>query len=287
MFQFISVVPYFDWYINLILSRASHYQRKTGGIVVWRSGSKIILYRGPNYIYPYFSHEILTNESSQGALPDSHNDDGGNSKTESTSSCINNEKSAEPTSSDKMAGPTLIQGVGAPNRVRFQLPGEAELAEDAESLLEGLGPRFSDWWGYDPLPVDADLLPAVVPGYRKPFRLLPYGMKPKLTNDEMTSLRRLSRPLPCHFALGEWFLYKFLQCGQDRLLYFHHFTGRNRNLQGLAASVIQLWEKCEIAKIAVKRGVQNTNSELMAEELQVIDPFFLWDEKARLSLRGY
>lgn len=220
-------------------------ERKTGGIVVWRSGSKIILYRGPNYIYPYFSHEILTNESSQGALPDSHNDDGGNSKTESTSSCINNEKSAEPTSSDKMAGPTLIQGVGAPNRVRFQLPGEAELAEDAESLLEGLGPRFSDWWGYDPLPVDADLLPAVVPGYRKPFRLLPYGMKPKLTNDEMTSLRRLSRPLPCHFALG-----------------------RNRNLQGLAASVIQLWEKCEIAKIAVKRGVQNTNSELMAEELQ-------------------
>ncbi|XP_038906195.1 CRM-domain containing factor CFM2, chloroplastic isoform X2 [Benincasa hispida] len=221
-------------------------ERKTGGIVVWRSGSKIILYRGPNYIYPYFSHEILKNESSQGALP-LYNDDGGNSETESISSCINNEKSAGPTSSDKMPGPTLIQGVGAPNRVRFQLPGEAELAEDAESLLEGLGPRFSDWWGYDPLPVDADLLPAIVPGYRKPFRLLPYGVKPKLTNDEMTSLRRLSRPLPCHFALG-----------------------RNRNLQGLAAAIIQLWEKCEIAKIAVKRGVQNTNSELMAEELQLL-----------------
>ncbi|XP_023527270.1 CRM-domain containing factor CFM2, chloroplastic [Cucurbita pepo subsp. pepo] len=223
-------------------------ERKTGGIVVWRSGSKIILYRGPNYVYPYFSDEILKHDASQGALLDSHSDDdGGNSETESTLSSINDEKSAEPTSSDKLAGGTLIQGVGAPNKVRFELPGEAELAEDAESLLEGLGPRFSDWWGYDPLPVDADLLPAVVPGYRKPFRLLPYGVKPKLTNDEMTSLRRLSRPLPCHFALG-----------------------RNRNLQGLAASIIKLWEKCEIAKIAVKRGVQNTNSVLMAEELQLL-----------------
>ncbi|TYK17752.1 CRM-domain containing factor CFM2 [Cucumis melo var. makuwa] len=222
-------------------------KRKTGGIVVWRSGSKIVLYRGPKYIYPYFSHEILKNEASQDALPDSHSDDEGNSKTESTLSCNNDERSAGPTSSVKMPSPTLIQGVGAPNRVRFQLPGEAELSEDAESLLEGLGPRFSDWWGYDPLPVDADLLPAIVPGYRKPFRLLPYGVKPKLTNDEMTSLRRLSRPLPCHFALG-----------------------RNRKLQGLAASIIQLWEKCEVAKIAVKRGVQNTNSELMAEELQLL-----------------
>lgn len=155
-------------------------------------------------MYPYFSHEILKNEASQVSLPDSHIDDGENCKTESTLSSVNNEKSAGPTSSDKMAGPSLIHGVGAQDRVRFQLPGEAELVEDAESLLEGLGPRFSDWWGYDPLPVDADLLPPIVPGYRKPFRLLPYGVKPKLTNDEMTSLRRLSRPLPCHFALGEW-----------------------------------------------------------------------------------
>uniref|UniRef100_A0A0A0LC83 CRM domain-containing protein n=1 Tax=Cucumis sativus TaxID=3659 RepID=A0A0A0LC83_CUCSA len=221
-------------------------ERKTGGIVVWRSGSKIILYRGPNYIYPYFSHEILEDEGSQDALPASHSDDGGNSETESTLSCINDERSAGPTSSVKMPSPTLIQGVGAPNRVRFQLPGEAELAEDAESLLEGLGPRFSDWWGYDPLPVDADLLPAIVPGYRKPFRLLPYGVKPKLTNDEMTSLRRLARPLPCHFALG-----------------------RNRKLQGLAASIIQLWEKCEIAKIAVKRGLL-TGGTLLSRDREFI-----------------
>ncbi|KAF3338246.1 Chloroplastic group IIA intron splicing facilitator CRS1 [Carex littledalei] len=61
----------------------------------------------------------------------------------------------------------------------------------------------------------------------------------------MTTLRRLGRPLPCHFALG-----------------------RNRNLQGLAQAMIKLWEKCEIAKIAAKRGVQNTDTEIIAEELK-------------------
>jgi len=37
----------------------------------------------------------------------------------------------------------------------------------------------------------------------------------------------------------------------------------------LAVSMIKLWEKCEVAKIAIKRGVQNTNSEIMVEELKV------------------
>ncbi|KAF5767309.1 putative RNA-binding, CRM domain, YhbY-like superfamily [Helianthus annuus] len=60
----------------------------------------------------------------------------------------------------------------------------------------------------------------------------------------MTTLRRLGRPLPCHLSLG-----------------------RNRKLQGLAAAILKLWEKCEIAKTAVKK-VQNTNSDLMAEELK-------------------
>ncbi|CAI9269728.1 unnamed protein product [Lactuca saligna] len=37
--------------------------------------------------------------------------------------------------------------------------------------------------------------------YKKHFRLLPFGVQPKLTYDEMKILRRLERPLPCHFAL--------------------------------------------------------------------------------------
>lgn len=45
--------------------------------------------------------------------------------------------------------------------------------------------------------------------------------------------------------------------------------GRNRNHQGLACAILKLWEKSLVAKIAVKRGIQNTNNKLMAEELKV------------------
>ncbi|KAL5742356.1 hypothetical protein ACOSP7_029088 [Xanthoceras sorbifolium] len=225
-------------------------EMKTGGLVVWRSGSKIILYRGADYRYPYFlsdqsSMHNASPDASLDALPNQHMDSRELDKMNGCSSGMDGAKPPVPSPNNKRVQPTLIRGVGSPDKVRFQLPGEVELVEEADRLLDGLGPRFTDWWGYDPQPVDADLLPAVVPGYRRPFRLLPYGVQPKLTNDEMTTLRRLGRPLPCHFALG-----------------------RNRKLQGLAAAIVKLWEKCEIAKIAVKRGVQNTNSELMTEELK-------------------
>lgn len=70
------------------------------------------------------------------------------------------------------------------------------------NLLDELGPRFNDWAGCDPLPVDADLLPNVVPGYKPPFRLLPHKTRHCLTDREMTSFRRLARTMPPHFALG-------------------------------------------------------------------------------------
>ncbi|PWA74436.1 CRM family member 2 [Artemisia annua] len=216
---------------------------KTGGLVVWRAGSIIILYRGADYKYPYFFvNKNKQNDASEGESTSSSLDSEEGDVQESYSIGTDEVGSDDQT---KMTQTPLIKGVGSRTRVRFQLPGEAQLAEEADQLLHGLGPRFTDWYGYDPLPVDADLLPAVVPGYRKPFRLLPFGVQSTLTNDEMTTLRRLGRPLPCHFALG-----------------------RNRKHQGLAAAILKLWEKCEIAKIAVKRGVQNTNSELMAEELK-------------------
>ncbi|KAK3227520.1 hypothetical protein Dsin_007382 [Dipteronia sinensis] len=221
-------------------------EMKTGGLVVWRSGSKIILYRGTNYKYPYFlSDQSSMHDASPDSLPNQLADNGELDKLNRHSSGMDDVKPPEPSPTNQRAQPALIRGVGSPDKLRFQQPGEAKLAEEADRLLDGLGPRFTDWWGYDPQPVDADLLPAIVPGYRRPFRLLPYGVQPKLTNDEMTTLRRLGRPLPCHFALS-----------------------RNRKLQGLADAIVKLWEKCEIAKIAVKRGVQNTNSELMTEELK-------------------
>ncbi|KAL7095970.1 hypothetical protein ACP275_10G056200 [Erythranthe tilingii] len=112
-------------------------------------------------------------------------------------------------------------------------------------LLDELGPRFIDWSGRDPLPVDADLLPPVVPGYKTPFRLLPHGVRQPLRDKQMTYIRRTARTMPPHFVLG-----------------------RNRELQGLAVAMVKLWEKSSIAKIAIKRGVLNTSNERMAEELK-------------------
>ena len=68
--------------------------------------------------------------------------------------------------------------------------------------LDELGPRFTDWLGREPLPVDADLLPAVVPDYRTPLRILPYGVRHCVGNKVMTELRRAARMMPPHFALG-------------------------------------------------------------------------------------
>ncbi|CAL5027018.1 unnamed protein product [Urochloa decumbens] len=320
------------WAMNM---RRTHeiIERKTGGLVIWRSGSIIILYRGTNYKYPYFHcgertdgflDEESSEQSSSGdededlgiesvALSSSGEDDETNLQHDSshergenpvialaeqrstgegknhTIGYLNQSSSREknpahPVLSAKRlvfdthegnldirtgapneqhaklhvnthadrpgkVGPrgrsSLVSGVGSPNKFRLQLPGEVKLAEEADKLLNGLGPRFSGWWGYDPLPVDADLLPAIVPGYRRPFRLLPSGVPPKLTDREMTILRRLAHPLPFHYALG-----------------------RSSNLQGLAASMIKLWERCEVAKIAIKRDAHNIDSELVTEELK-------------------
>ncbi|XP_062184158.1 CRM-domain containing factor CFM2, chloroplastic [Phragmites australis] len=324
------------WAMNM---RRTHeiLERKTGGLVIWRSGSTIILYRGTNYKYPYFHYSesrdgTLDEESSEQSSSGDEDEDLGialveqsingeedenhlqhySSHKESSENPViayaeqrggvedgmgyseqkgSREKDTKhpilstkqlvfymhernldirtteqnsiqapnkqhegshisthvdcPSKDGARARSSLVAGVGSPNKFRLQLPGEVKLAEEADKLLDGLGPRFSDWWGYDPLPVDADLLPAIVPGFRRPFRLLPSGVPPKLTDREMTILRRLAQPLPYHYALG-----------------------RGSNLQGLAVSMIKLWERCEVAKVAIKRDAQNIDSILISEELK-------------------
>lgn len=79
---------------------------------------------------------------------------------------------------------------------------EIKYEEEIDRLLDELGPRYSDWPGSNPLPVDADLLPATVPGYKPPFRVLPYGVRRSLSRKDTTNLRRLGRGLPPHFSLG-------------------------------------------------------------------------------------
>ncbi|XP_058091528.1 CRM-domain containing factor CFM3B, chloroplastic [Magnolia sinica] len=212
-------------------------ERRTGGLVTWRSGSVMVVYRGSNYEGPSSRSPSSDTQSTQNILqgrdapfvPDVSSAD--DSATENGSHAIS--------STAEKVNPSVTSPI----------PAERMTEEEAEynSLLDGLGPRFVDWWGTGFLPVDADLLPQHIPGYKTPFRLLPTGMRPRLTNAEMTSLRKLARSLPCHFALG-----------------------RNRNHQGLAAAIVKLWEKSLVVKIAVKRGIQNTNNKLMAEELKML-----------------
>lgn len=176
-------------------------QRRTGGLVIWRSGSVMWVYRGKSYQGPTNGNQ--------------HESKGGDEKSESV---VLNQQQPE-----------------------NMTPEEAEF----NRMLDDFGPRFVDWWGTGILPIDADLLPPTIPGYRTPLRILPARMHPRLTNDEHTKMLKLAKALPCHFALG-----------------------RNRNLQGLACAILKLWEKSLVAKIAVKLGVQNTNNELMALELK-------------------
>uniref|UniRef100_A0A1J3IQW5 Chloroplastic group IIA intron splicing facilitator CRS1, chloroplastic n=1 Tax=Noccaea caerulescens TaxID=107243 RepID=A0A1J3IQW5_NOCCA len=190
-------------------------EKKTGGLVIWRSGSSLVLYRGISYklkcVQSYIQQNILDTrpEIRRGVVE---------------------------------AGGYVPEDVNYPKNVSKELL--SELCE-LNDLLDELGPRFHDWAGCAPLPVDADLLPTMVLGYRCPFRILPQGVKPCLSNKEMTEMRRLARTSPPHFALG-----------------------RSRELQGLAEAMVKLWGKSAIAKIAIKRGVENTRNERMAEELK-------------------
>ncbi|PHU24321.1 hypothetical protein BC332_09428 [Capsicum chinense] len=200
-------------------------ERRTGGLVIWRAGSVMVVYRGSNYEGPSSRSQFVNEEANALFVPDVSSD--------------------KPISKDSKSFNPVIENRSQvhPNRVLNMTEEEAEF----NRVLDGLGPRFEDWWGTGVLPVDADLLPQTIPGYKTPFRLLPTGMRSRLTNAEMTNLRKIAKSLPCHFALG-----------------------RNRNHQGLAVAIIKLWEKSLVVKIAVKRGIQNTNNKLMAEELKIL-----------------
>ncbi|KAL9690325.1 hypothetical protein QQ045_010722 [Rhodiola kirilowii] len=116
---------------------------------------------------------------------------------------------------------------------------------EADRLLEGLGPRYADWWMLKPLPVDGDLLPEVIPGYMPPPRRSPPYGKSSISYHELTYLRKLAQPLPTHFVLGNLIV-----------------------MQDWASAIVKLWEKTHIVKIAIKWGAQNTDNEQMARELK-------------------
>ncbi|ERN01418.1 hypothetical protein AMTRI_Chr03g147650 [Amborella trichopoda] len=208
-------------------------ERKTGGLVIWRSGSSIVLYRGINY-------DVSDEKPAKKQTQVNRNFNRNGSAIDE----VNGSFSESVSSRDLQRFPEE-KGVNIENKTETEPPNKVNYEKEVDQLLEGLGPRYNDWAGCDPLPVDADLLPGVVPGYKPPFRLLPYGMRFSLGRTEMTTLRRLARVLPPHFALG-----------------------RSRQHQGLAVAMVKVWEKSSIVKIALKRGVQNTCGERMAEQIK-------------------
>ncbi|GFP97430.1 chloroplastic group iia intron splicing facilitator crs1 chloroplastic [Phtheirospermum japonicum] len=192
-------------------------EMKTGGMVVWRNKDFLAVYRGCNYesgskhILYIHRNTIRDRENSSSTM-----------NYRSTTTTFARESSHRSSPDENICR----------DGSNFESLLTASLYErEADRLLDGLGPRFVDWWMQKPLPVDGDLLPELVPGFKTPFRLCPPFTRSKLTDVELTYLRKLARPLPTHFVLG-----------------------RNRNLQGLAAAILKLWEKCHIAKIALKWG---------------------------------
>ncbi|KAJ1276086.1 hypothetical protein BS78_05G187200 [Paspalum vaginatum] len=206
-------------------------ERKTGGLVIWRSGTSVSLYRGVDYDEP--GPTKGSKKNSQSLVMKS------SIKGSPSPSLLPTDK----VNSGQDSNGALVSDAGKEEIVE-QAP-EIKYEDEIDKLLDELGPRYSDWPGPLPLPVDADLLPAMVSGYKPPFRVLPYGVRPSLSRWDTTNLRRLARGLPPHFALG-----------------------RSRQLQGLANAMVKLWEKSSIAKISLKRGVQLTTSERMAEDIK-------------------
>lgn len=161
-------------------------------MVIWRSGTSVSLYRGVDY--DVAEPTKGKNKNSQALSMKSLSNDS------SSPSLLPTEK----VDSIQDNNGALVSNTGK-EAVVEQTP-EIKYEDEIDKLLDELGPRYSDWPGSDPLPVDADLLPATVPGYKPPFRVLPYGVRPSLSRRDTTNLRRLARGLPPHFALGTFFI---------------------------------------------------------------------------------
>jgi len=209
-------------------------QIKTGGLVVWTKGDIHFVYRGSNYQQnTKHSHYFMS--------------DAQNMKQNVPTTQLEYSNEGEVlTNANSKADDAFQEKYQSICGQNDEEPVKGTLYErEVNRLLDSLGPRFVDWWWNTPLPVDADLLPEFVPGFKTPFRQCPPGVRPTLADEELTYLRKLAQPLPTHFALG-----------------------RNTRLQGLAAAILKLWGKSLIAKIAVKVGIQNTNNEQMAWNLK-------------------
>lgn len=159
--------------------------------MIWRSGTSVALYRGVSYETPSERMKKRIMRRDEIRHKNSRIVDDESNQNPSESSPCNDVDSLRADSADT---PEKNKNIVGQSEVNYE--------DEIEKLLDGLGPRYTDWPGSGPLPVDADLLPGTVPGYQPPFRILPYGVRSTLATKEATALRRLARVLPPHFALG-------------------------------------------------------------------------------------
>lgn len=224
----------FDLPLSKNMERAREIvETKTGGMVVWRKKDALFVYRGNKELLPTDTlsriQAKLVGSSEKSSVSDSREDTVDSIEGNSDQcSVVDLNRDREIMKENLLSSRSLYE-------------------KEADRLLDGLGPRFVDWWCQKPLPVDGDLLPEMVPGFQPPVRLCPPHSKSRLTDNELTYLRNYAHALPIHFVLG-----------------------RNKKLQGLAVAILKLWEKCHIAKIAIKWGVPNTDNKQMAYELKCL-----------------
>lgn len=170
-------------------------QMKTGGLVVWRKKDTLVIYRGVDY------HSKRSSRGHVGLYG------GPNSDTQQLSlesAPIHPLEHKGHVMKEECRGETgRREDTIFMDDEESSVPVSKSLYErETDRLLDGLGPRFEDWWMQKPLPVDADLLPEVIPGFGPPLRMCPPNERSKLTDDELTYLRKLAHPLPTHFVLG-------------------------------------------------------------------------------------
>ena len=173
------------------------YQIKSRGLVVWTKGDIHFVYRGSDYLENTNSSHNFVADIQKVPLKCTTRE----SQSEWTYGNI-----SESVSNGNGDSHGSFREVDQSSGVcTYEEPVKGTFYErEVNRLLDSLGPRFVDWWWNTPLPVDADFLPEVVPGFKTPFRQCPPGVRPTLADGELTYLRKLARPLPTHFALGEY-----------------------------------------------------------------------------------
>ncbi|MCH94495.1 chloroplastic group IIA intron splicing facilitator CRS1 chloroplastic-like, partial [Trifolium medium] len=178
---------------------------KTGGLVVWRKKDALVVYRGCNYqLTSKGSSKIYT-----GNIPSQRTNSYETNKVKSVTKgdlyrVESDQSKSETPSRNAYHKDSQLTDIYDMN---YQPTSGSLYERECDRLLDGLGPRFIDWWMHKPLPVDADLLPEVVPGFKPPFRLCLPDAGVKLTDGELTYYRKISHPLPTHFVLGSTLLF--------------------------------------------------------------------------------